>query len=275
MTLALENPSVAAYETLAPFYDQYTHNFGHAAWLRNIEEICLSHGMHGNRLLDVGCGTGKSFRPMLERGYEVVACDISPAMAERARELARGCQAEVLVADARALPALGRFDLATCIDDALNYLLTDDELRSAFESVARNLRPGGLFAFDLNTLACYRRYFVNDMAVEADGTFFCWRGEGLPEHVEPRATLSAVIEVFTPDGDDRWRRLSSRHVQRHHPPELVERLLRDAGFELVDRRGHITADQMDPHGDEELHMKLDYFARLRPSALQIRPGEWG
>ena len=53
--------------------------------------------LRGRRLLDVACGTGRSFLPMLERGYDVTACDISPAMAARAREKSGGA-ARVLVA---------------------------------------------------------------------------------------------------------------------------------------------------------------------------------
>jgi SAM-dependent methyltransferase len=260
MELTLDGSSLTAYECLAPFYDQYTRHFGHDAWLMNIETISLKHGLYGKRLLDVGCGTGKSFAPMLKRGYDVTACDLSPAMVARARERA-GTDAEVLVADARALPALGHFDLVTCIDDALNYLLTEEDLAMAFEGVARNLRPGGFFAFDLNTLACYRRYFLSDSATEVDGTLFIWRGEAEPEDIAPGAVLSAVIEVFSSEWNGLWDRRTSRHVQRHHPPEVVERLLRETGFALAERRGQITGARMDPVGDEALHMKLDYFAR--------------
>lgn len=264
MDLTYEDPTLAAYESLAPFYDSYTHNYGHAAWLANIERIALSHGLRGNRLLDVGCGTGKSFLPLLERGYEVTACDISPAMAERASE-AGGDDARILVADARELPVLGRFDLVTSIDDALNYLLSEEELAMTFEGVARNLRPGGLFAFDLNTISCYRDYFLRDMAVEVDGAFFCWRGEAEPGDIEPGALVMASIEVFASNDGECWRRSSSRHVQRHHPPEVVERLLAQAGFALVERRGHVVGSQLDPVGDEHTHVKLDYFARRLPS----------
>jgi hypothetical protein len=42
---------------------------------------------------------------------------------------------------------------------------------------------------------------------------------------------------------------------------VVERLLAEAGFELVDRCGQITGAQLDPGGDEDLHRKFDYFAR--------------
>jgi hypothetical protein len=48
---------------------------------------------------------------------------------------------------------------------------------------------------------------------------------------------------------------------------VVERLLSDAGFALVERRGQIVGAQMDPVGDEETHMKLDYFARRLPTPL--------
>jgi SAM-dependent methyltransferase len=270
MRVTYEDVTLAAYEALAPFYDRYTQTFGHDRWLANIEAIALSHGLRGRRLLDLGCGTGKSFMPMLDRGYAVTACDVSPAMVERARARAAGTDAVVVVADARSLPVLGCFDLVTCIDDGLNYLLTDEELALAFEGVARNLRPGGLFAFDLNTIGGFRHYFAGDIAVEREETFFWWRPMDDAGSVAAGATLTAVIEVFASDDGNSWSRSSSRHIQRHHPPDLVERLLEEAGFELVDRRGQVTGAQLDPGGDEELHRKFDYFARHLSTAAPGR-----
>src|SRR3954453_12141681 len=96
MATRVDDPARAAYELLAPFYDSYTREYGHERWLANLEAIATAHGLRGNRLLDVGCGTGKSFLPMIERGYEVTGCDISPAMVERAREAAGGAAAGVV-----------------------------------------------------------------------------------------------------------------------------------------------------------------------------------
>ena len=265
MATQIEEPAVAAYELLAPFYDLYTHDYQHDAWLGNIEAIALGHGLTGHRLLDVGCGTGKSFMPMLGRGYQVTGCDISPGKVERAREAGEATGAEVLLADARELPDLGPFDIALALDDALNYLLTDEELAMVFEGVARNLRPGGMFVFDLNTLLTYRQMFTRDMATEVGDAFFCWRGEERSEDLAPGSVATSVIEVFSSGGGDCWRRYSSRHVQRHHPPASVERLLGDAGFELLSRCGQMTGTSIDPVGDDELHVKLLYFARLEPS----------
>jgi SAM-dependent methyltransferase len=268
MATPVQDPACEAYELLAPFYDSYTHKYSHERWLASIEAIALEHGLRGTRLLDVGCGTGKSFLPMLARGYEVTAFDISPAMAARACEAASGSGAEVLVADVRDLPELGRFDLATALDDALNYMLSDEELMAAFSGLARNLRPGGLLVFDLNSLPAFRHGLTRDMAMETDDAFFCWRGEVMdPEDMPSGGIGSSVIEVFSSEDGECWRRTSSRHVQRHHPPEVVERLLREAGFELLSRRGQVTAAQIDRVGDEARHRKLLYFARRVPGYL--------
>jgi SAM-dependent methyltransferase len=262
MATQIEDPAVAAYELLAPFYDLYTHDYAHEELLGNIEGIAIEHGLCGRRLLDVGCGTGKSFLPMLARGYEVTACDISPGMVERARSAGAG-HADVFVADARELPDVGPFDFVTAMDDALNYLLSDEELALAFGGVARNLRPGGLFVFDLNSLLTYRKAFTRDAATEIGDAFFCWRGQEYGEDFKPGSIASSVIEVFSSvAGGECWRRYSSRHVQRHHPPAVVEGLLEEAGFELLSRRGLMSGTQIDAVGDDDLHVKLLYFARL-------------
>src|SRR3954449_3745566 len=120
-----------AYDGLAPAYDAFTAGHEYVRWLDYLEDLAVEHGLSGKALLDVGCGTGKSFLAMLDRGYEVVACDLSPEMVARAREkVENDARADVFVADMRALPELGAFDLVTCLDDAMNYLLTGDQLRA-------------------------------------------------------------------------------------------------------------------------------------------------
>src|ERR1044071_7654995 len=74
-----------AYDSIAPVYDDFTAHHEYDVWLGNLLPQLERLGLQGNRLLDVACGTGKSFIPMLERGWEVTGSDISPAMVELAR----------------------------------------------------------------------------------------------------------------------------------------------------------------------------------------------
>jgi SAM-dependent methyltransferase len=153
MATMTATPALLAYERLAPVYDDFTDGYDHDAWVDRLERIARNHGANGPSVLDVACGTGKSFAPLLERGWDVWACDISPAMVERARCCAGVDPDRVLVADMRDLPQLGAFELVTCLDDAVNYLLSVDDLVAAFASVARLLAPSGVYLFDTNTLS--------------------------------------------------------------------------------------------------------------------------
>jgi SAM-dependent methyltransferase len=253
------DPALRAYESLAPYYDRFTADYEYERWLGGIEARARGLGLSGRRLLDVGCGTGKSFAPMLARGYRVSACDISPSMAREAQRK-HPASAEVFVADTRDLPRLGDFDLVTCIDDVLNYLLTDEDLAAAFESVADVLAPGGIYAFDVNSLRTYRTSFARAMVREGPGVLFCWRGEG-HEAAEPGELASATIEVFLADEDDLWSRMSSRHVQRHHPAGVISEALTASGLECVLVLGQLPGCHLEDRADEEAHIKLVYFAR--------------
>jgi 2-polyprenyl-3-methyl-5-hydroxy-6-metoxy-1,4-benzoquinol methylase len=66
-----------AYDVAADVYDDFTAHHDYEGWTALIERLARAHGLAGGRLLDVGCGTGNSFLPFLERGYQVTACDIS------------------------------------------------------------------------------------------------------------------------------------------------------------------------------------------------------
>ena len=114
-----------AYDALASGYDTLTRDYAYDRWLPALEQLAHDHGLAGHRVLDVACGTGESFLPLRARGYEVTGCDISAEMLGRARRKAPDVLLHHL--DMRELPVLGSFDLVTCIDDGLNYLLEEHE----------------------------------------------------------------------------------------------------------------------------------------------------
>jgi SAM-dependent methyltransferase len=252
-----------AYEALAASYDELTADHDHARWLGAIEQRARALGLRGRRVLDVACGSGKSFVPMLERGYDVTACDLSPMMVALARVRHPQGAARVSVADMRWLPELGRFDLVTCLDDAINYLLDDDGLAAAFACARAALADDGLYVFDVNTRATYARDFATASVTERDDVVFCWRPR--PQPLDG-GRFSVSVDAFQRLPAGQWRRTTSVHVQRHHDRAVVERLLVGAGLELVaalgQRRGGVLSDD----ADEERDTKLLYVARPAPPA---------
>lgn len=252
----LEGTALEAYELLAPYYDQLTSGYAHEAWIDAVEAQLRRHGLGGPRVLDVACGTGKSSLPLERRGYEVTACDLSAAMVEVAR-LRLGLPPDrVFVADMRALPPLGPFDLVTCLDDAVNYLLEVDALLAALRSMAGVLCPGGALVFDANTLRTYEA-FAGESVRERDDLRFTWSGSAAPAVVEG-ARFSSLIAVSRGGGP---AMSASLHRQRHHPRATVARCLARAGLRLVAVLGQSTGARLSPVADEAEHTKLLYLAQ--------------
>jgi SAM-dependent methyltransferase len=255
----LEGTALEAYELLAPYYDQLTSGYAHEAWIDAVEARLRRHGLGGPRVLDVACGTGKSSLPLERRGYEVTACDLSAAMVDVARRRLALPPDRVFVADMRELPPLGPFDLLTCLDDAVNYLLEVEDLRAALRSMAGVLRPGGALVFDANSLRTYEA-LAGESVRERDDLCFTWRGSADPAVVEG-ARFSSLIEVSRGGAP---ALAASLHRQRHHPRATVERCLRLAGLRLVAVIGQSTGARLSSTADETEHTKLLYLAQ-RPA----------
>lgn len=256
-----------AYAALAPHYDRFMAGAAYENWLGRIEAWARDLGLTGTRVLDVACGTGNSFAPLLGRGYEVSGCDLSPEMLGEARRKYADRVEDLFVADMRDLPALGTFDLVTCIEDALNYLLSPEDLVAAFRSVAEVLADDGIYAFDVNSVTTYRTAFSTTSLAEDPEGLFCWHGEA-DDPFEPGDAASATIEAFVEAEDGLWRRVSSRHVQRHHPPEVIHEALAAAELECVAVAGHRPGGYLEDCWAETDHAKLVYFARKR----EVREG---
>lgn len=247
------------YEAIASVYDDFTAHHDYEAWLAELVPALESHGLRGKRLLDVGCGTGKSFMPLLAHGWEVTACDISAAMLELARRKA-GDRVRLSVADMRELPVFGEFDVVWALDDAVNYLLDEEELERALRGMRANLGPGGLVLFDVNTLRSYRDFFAGTEVVERGGRRIVWRGRAAPD-APPGSICEADLFV------DSEEEPLGTHRQRHFPEAEVLGALGRAGLECLDVYG-ITFDGIPLQPlDETFHTKAIYIAAANPEDL--------
>jgi SAM-dependent methyltransferase len=260
-SLIATDATAAGYDCIAPFYDRFTADYAYEPWVDGIESEAVGLGLSGRRALDLGCGTGKSTEQLLRLGYSVVACDISEQMIRQARRNLPRHADSFFVADMRDLPPLGPFDLVLCLDDAINYLLSREELVETFAGVARVLDPEGVFAFDVNSLHSYRTAFAEVAVADAAGVFFAWQGEGSSGHA-PGEISRASVEIFAERDDGLWERHSMCHVQRHHPLDEVLDALDLAGLRCCSTLGQHPGARLDRSVDEQTQIKLVHFAKL-------------
>jgi SAM-dependent methyltransferase len=250
--------SSAEYDAFAHYYDAFTADSDYETWTVHVLELLGGLGLRGHALLDLACGSGKSFACFLERGFEITGCDSSRGMLEAAAR--RAPNATLVRADLRELPRLGSFDVVTCFDDSLNYLLDEDQLGAAFAGIVRNLRPGGLTAFDLNSLAAYRTTFASDRVTERAGVVFAWRGLGTAD-AGPGCAAEAQVDVFAPNPGGAYEHVVTRHRQRHFERDRVLGLLDEAGLECRAVHGVLPDASLAEPADEARHLKVLYTAR--------------
>lgn len=154
-----KEPAKDAYNRYATVYDEANAQNDYEMWVGGaILPELEKHGLERGWVLDVGCGTGRAFDPLLKRGWKIVGCDLSSGMLAKA-ERKYGSRVQLRELDARTIPPIspspnrpqgGAFELVILLNDVVNYMTEDGDLNQAFAGVATNLKPdGGLLVFDV------------------------------------------------------------------------------------------------------------------------------
>ncbi len=242
-----------AYDAFAPIYEEFTVRNDHEAWLGGVLLPQLDRrGLGPGRVLDVGCGTGKAFAPLLARGWEVYGCDVSDRMLAKAA--AKHPNVSLRCADATALPAFGfDFDLVLALGDVINYLVEDGDLEQCFSGVGRILASAGFFLFDSNTIGLMREMFKTPVSHWMSQTEWKWCGRG--SEIVPGGTFEAELS---------GQGIQSHiHRQRHWPPEQVQDALTASGLECIavlGQREEGDAILLSETLDEDRDQKAIYIA---------------
>jgi len=192
-------------------------------------------------VLEVGCGSGLLTRYLVDAGHRVIATDASPAMLELARETVPDADAVERIT----LPddPLPEADAVVSIGHALCYLPTVEMVERSLVALARALRPGGVYALDLEDLewAAARVEQPAQGRVGDDWAIISEFSVPAPDRFVRRIT------TFLRESDGAWRRDRETHDNVKIDTPTVPALLAAEGVDVEVRSSF---------GNEELPVGL-------------------
>ncbi|ACJ33196.1 class I SAM-dependent DNA methyltransferase [Anoxybacillus flavithermus] len=225
------------YERFASWYDQLMSDAPYDAWCTLVERTVASYH-NGKRLLDLGCGTGELAIRLAEKGFDVTGVDLSEQMLTIAQMKAeeRGVNLSFFQQDMREFGPFEPFDTIVIFCDSLNYLLQEEDVIATFMRVHEQLRPGGLFLFDVHSLFKMEHVFLHHrtFASNDDQVSYIWNCyEGpWPHSVEHELTFFVRLQ------EGMYERVDEMHVQRTYDVDQYVMWLKQAGFHVL----HVWAD---------------------------------
>lgn len=177
-------------------------------------------------VLELGCGSGRLTRHLVDAGHRVLATDASPAMLDLARRSVPEADVRRVTLPDDPLPPA---DAVVSTGHALNYLSDAAAVERALVAIARALRPGGVLAIDLCDLSWGEQRRDQPDLVRVESDWVLTTRFSLPE--PDRYVREMTIFVRNEDGT--WRRDDERHDNVLVDTSRIPALLRDHGLEVT------------------------------------------
>jgi SAM-dependent methyltransferase len=138
----------------AQYYDLLYADKDYSREAAYVHGLLAKHRAPGDRVLELGCGTGAHAALLARAGLRVVGVDLSQGMLDRAAQrqaalpAAEAERLEFREGDLRTLRLERKFDVALALFHVMSYQRTNQDLADAVATVRSHLEPGGLFVFD-------------------------------------------------------------------------------------------------------------------------------
>ncbi|MDH2388442.1 class I SAM-dependent methyltransferase [Streptomyces sp. HNM0663] len=200
------------------------------------EDTLRRHGA-GPRVLDIGCGTGRDAAWLHHHaGRRVTGIDTAEAMLAHARCAHPG--PDYHRADMRDFDLKAAFDAVVCLDSALLYCHTNDDLTAFLDRCRAHLTPGGLLIAEMRNGA----FFLGNTELLGGPrtASFGWRGTTHTSHttlwIDHGAQLLRRRRAWS--ADDGTPPQEQHSAWRLLFPQELRYFLTTAGFEVLDLYDH-------------------------------------
>ena len=197
--------------------------------------VCEAFFAPGSRILDLGCGAGRTTVPLRQLGYDVVAVDLAKPMVDQAKRFTDKVTAPVsfAVADATDLPFRDESREGILFSyNGIELIPKEHGKVAAIAEAWRILKPGGYLIFTTHAFEAFNRYAVSRLQR---------LGIDLLNRLTKRADPDAEFGEIIPHPE---RNVEVYYMQINSPRKY-RRLLKAQGFSVdyFNSRSRIDTDR--------------------------------
>ena len=130
------------YNNLSAYYDKIYHLKDYKKESKAVHEIVKKHKKSkGNKLLELGCGTGKHLQ-YLSSYYDCMGTDLSEGILDEAKKKNKEIMFQKL--DMVSFNLNQKYDIIISLFSSIGYVKTRSNLKKTIENISRHLEKGGI-----------------------------------------------------------------------------------------------------------------------------------
>lgn len=237
-----------AYSSFARVYDLFMNDIPYEEWYHYVKELLCEYDIRDGLVLELGCGTGTFTQLLADGGYDMIGVDSSAEMLEIAMEKKEESGADILylLQDMREFELYGTVRAVVSICDSMNYIGTEEELKTVFSLVNNYLDPQGIFIFDMKTPHYFREVMGDCVLAEnrEEGSFI-WENYFYEEEQVNEYDLT----LFIREDSGLFCKYEETHLQKAYEMATVIRLLKEAGMEFIAAYDAFTREEPKPDSE--------------------------
>ena len=159
---------MSSFKDVRSFFDKLSDKYTDIGLWPSENYLINKYVRKGSKILEIGCGTGRTAIPLALKGFNVTGIDISKKMLENAEKNAKKLKADrahFVLADASDLPFKDKsFDVVFIPYCSLDYVYPLDKRELAIDEMARVSKKGSILIHS----------FHNVVSIHGNFRFWFW-----------------------------------------------------------------------------------------------------
>lgn len=213
------------YEDFSYIYDKLSFDLEYEKYSKNILRLVDENSIDRDNMLELAAGSGMLTKYFFDEFKNIDALDISTDMLNVFANKYGPDNVNLIYYDMVEFENPESYDLIVILLDSINYVTNPKDLEKLFSNCYKNLKPGGLLVFDINSEYKMKEVFGSNCYVyEYEDIFYTW------DNFMKNDLIDMHLNFFIEDEEGKYDRIYEFQQERLYEREYVKNLVEKAGF---------------------------------------------